>query len=179
MTSVSHEESVPNSCSVIRCTVAHMRRDLEVLRLRKCSSKGSFHLRAQQQGPAGVWCILVFVLPLNLYWFDFLYFVIYRAVTHTVNLSFLVSQSAGLRPGQARGSRRSPTGENGWLRQQPGWGQLVSCSHWWGITRGFRYPSCRFITSCLSVLFYISNLSVFKSTKCVWGIKPPQARRGF
>lgn len=69
--------------------------------------------------------------------------------THNFNVWLLLSliyvsiffslQSAGLRPGQARDSRRSPPGKNGRLRQQPRWGQLISCSHRWGVTRCFRY----------------------------------------
>lgn len=75
----------------------------------------------------------------------------YHCCRSNFHLFFLPSQSAGLRPGQAWGSRRSPTGKNGWLRQQPGRGQLISCSHWWGITRGFRYLSCCDINSCPTV----------------------------
>lgn len=58
-----------------------------------------------------------------------------------------VPQSARLRPRQARGNWRSPARENGRLRQQPGWGQLLSRSHWRSIPRGIRYPACFFYHS--------------------------------
>lgn len=98
-----------------------------------------------------------------------------------MNSSFLIPQSAGFRPRQEPGSRRSPSGENGRLRQQPGWGQLISRSDWWGITRSFRYP---FFKCCwqINCVFFICGKWSLWATKhfpliCL-GMNPVRAYRG-